>query len=97
MTDDLVATVHGDVYHQTETTTSIASSNSDGTILPAYAVADFRVVTESKSRGWSVIANVKNAFNRVYLVRGIPIGSLEFNTEVPGNPRTYSITGRIKF
>jgi iron complex outermembrane receptor protein len=65
--------------------------------LPAYAIADFRVGIESKSRGWSVMANVKNAFNRVYFVGGIPIGNLELNTDVPGNPRTYSISGRIKF
>jgi iron complex outermembrane receptor protein len=97
VSDDLVATVHGDVYHQTSTTISTQSSNGEGTNLPAYTIADFRVGIESKSRGWSVSANVKNAFNEVYYTGGIPLGVLEFNTLLPAQPRTYSITARIKF
>jgi iron complex outermembrane receptor protein len=97
VSDDLVATVHGDVYHQTSTTISTQSSNGEGTNLPAYTIADFRVGIESKSRGWSVTANVKNAFNEVYYTGGIPLGVLEFNTLLPAEPRTYSITARIKF
>jgi iron complex outermembrane receptor protein len=97
VTDDLAATVHGDVYHQTSTTVSTQSANGESANLPAYVIANFHVGIESKSHGWSVTANVKNAFNHVYYTGGIPLGILEFNTLLPGEPRTYSISARIKF
>jgi iron complex outermembrane receptor protein len=97
VTDDLAATVHGDVYHQTSTTVSTQSANGESANLSAYVIANFHVGIESKSHGWSVTANVKNAFNHVYYTGGIPLGILEFNTLLPGEPRTYSISARIKF
>jgi iron complex outermembrane receptor protein len=97
VTDDLAATMHGDVYHQTFTTVSTQSANGESANLPAYVIANFHAGIESKSHGWSVTANVKNAFNHVYYTGGIPLGTLEFNTLLPGEPRTYSISARIKF
>jgi iron complex outermembrane receptor protein len=98
LTSDLFATLHGDAYHQTSTTTSTQSTNSAGTALPAYTIADFHVGIESKKGGWSITANVKNAFNEVYYIGGIPTGTIyQINTLIPGQPRTYSISTRIKF
>jgi iron complex outermembrane receptor protein len=98
VTDDLFATLRGDVYHQTSATISTESTNSAGTTLPAYTLADFHVGIESDKGGWSITANVKNAFNEVYYIGGIPTGSIEqLNTAIPGQPRTYSINARKNF
>ena len=78
-------------------TVSTQSANGESANLPAYVIANFHAGIESKSQGWSVTANVKNAFNHVYYTGGIPLGILEFNTLLPGEPRTYSISARIKF
>ena len=92
----LNAIAHVDVYRQTSSTISTQSANFDGTGLPAYTVANFRLGIEDPDR-WSVVASVKNAFNRVYYTGGAPLGELEFNTLIPGDPRTYMLTARIKF
>ena len=43
-------------------------------------------------------AHLKNAFNRVYYVGGIATGELfQFNTVVPGSPRTFFVDARFKF
>jgi iron complex outermembrane recepter protein len=94
---NLNAVAHGDVYRQTSTTDSTQSENFEGTGLPAYTVANFRLGIEDPTHGWSVVASVKNAFNRVYYTGGAPLGQLEFNTLIPGDPRTYMLTARIKF
>ena len=95
---DLEAVLHADVYYQTSTTTSTLSANSVGTKLPAYSVADFGLGLQDQHNRWSVMAAVKNAFDRVYFIGGIPLGTVEqFNTRIPGVPRTYSLTGRLRF
>ena len=53
---------------------------------------------EDQARGWSVSANVKNAFNRVYYVGGEALGLLfQDNMADVGDPRTYSVGARYKF
>jgi iron complex outermembrane receptor protein len=52
----------------------------------------------SGSQGWSLSANIKNAFNRVYYVGGIGFTSLlSMNTVVPGPPRTFLVEARYNF
>jgi iron complex outermembrane receptor protein len=48
--------------------------------------------------GWSVAANVKNAFNRVYYVGGLAaINVTTTNAVIPGDPRTFVVTLRYNF
>ena len=98
VTADLSATLHGDVYHQASAETSTLSVNRTGTTKPAYTLANFGVDIESEKDGWALTTSIKNAFNEVYYIGGIPTGALyQINTLIPGLPRTYSIGARIKF
>lgn len=95
---NLRASLRGDLYAQTSTYfSSTGTTLNPGTKLTGYAVADFRVGIES-SDGWSVSANLKNAFDRTYFVGGVGFSSLfAVNTAVPGDPRTFLVEGRFKF
>jgi iron complex outermembrane receptor protein len=98
LTNYFAGTVHADVYHQLSATISPSSSNSAGTTLPAYTTADFGMGIESDKGRWSITANLKNAFNKVYYIGGIPTGEiLQLNTLIPGQPRTFTIQGRVRF
>jgi iron complex outermembrane receptor protein len=90
--------VHGDVYSQSSSFTSPRSTNNFGTVISGYTLANFRVGVEDSKVGWSLTANLKNAFNRVYYVGGLPTGeSFSVNTLIPGEPRTFTIEARFKF
>jgi iron complex outermembrane receptor protein len=97
--NNLTFTVHGDAYDQSGTYFSpTANTLNPGTHLPGYAVANFATGLENPKQGWSVTANVRNAFNHVYYVGGIGDASLAgVNTAVPGAPRTWSVEARYKF
>ena len=96
--EDLSATAHGDLYYQSSSTTSPRSFNYAGTHIPGYELANFRLGIESKSHGWSITGNVKNAFNKVYYAGGLQVGEIyQINTLVPGDPRTYTVEVRYKF
>ena len=59
---------------------------------------NFRVGLEDTKTGLSVAAHLKNAFNRIYYVGGIATGELfQFNTVVPGSPRTFMAEVKLKF
>jgi len=93
----LAVILHGDVYDQTKIAYSSTANINVGAFLPGYAVADFRVSLQSK-QGWTVSAIVKNAFNRVYYAGGIAAAELfQFNTAIPGDPRTASLDLHYKF
>jgi iron complex outermembrane receptor protein len=94
----LHGTLHGDVYHQTESwVSSTGDTLNPGTQIPGYTIANFRAGIESDS-GWSLSASVKNAFDEVYYVGGIGFASLfAINTVIPGAPRTYFVEARYKF
>jgi iron complex outermembrane receptor protein len=48
--------------------------------------------------GWSLTANVKNAFNKVYYTGGFALGEIyQINTLVPGDRRTFTVELRYKF
>ncbi len=95
----LTASLRADAYAQglTYYSSSVNSLNA-GAVLPGYGIADFRLGLEDKEAGWSVTANLKNAFNHVYYVGGLAFYSLfALNTEVPGAPRTIVVEARYKF
>jgi iron complex outermembrane receptor protein len=59
---------------------------------------NFRVGLEDRKAGWSVAANVKNAFNRVYYVGGLAaINVITTNAVIPADPRTFVVTLRYNF
>ncbi len=93
----LAVIVHGDIYDQTKIAYSSTANINVGAFLPGFAVTDFRVGLESR-QGWTVSAIVKNAFNRVYYAGGIAAAELfQFNTAIPGDPRTVAVEVRYKF
>lgn len=95
---NLTGQLHGDVYHQSKTFVSPVSVNPNGTTISGYTLANFRVGIADEATGWSLTANLKNAFNRIYYAGGIPLGEiLDVNTLVPGEPRTFTVEARIKF
>lgn len=92
-------TARVEVYGQTASTYSSteATLNPD-TGLPGYGLVNFRLGLDQTQQGWSVSANLKNAFNHVYYVGGVGFGSIfTFNTIVPGDPRTWQVEARYKF
>ena len=95
---DIHGLLHADVYSQSSNFTSPQSSNNQGSIVPAYTLANFRLGVGNSKAGWSLTANLKNAFNRVYYVGGLPTGTVfQVNTLIPGEPRTFTVEARFKF
>jgi iron complex outermembrane receptor protein len=87
--DTMNIALRGATYYQSESYTSPRSQNFAGTTMPSYAVTDFRLTLQSTRHGWSLALNLKNAFNRVYYVGGLPTGEIyQLNSLVPGAPRT---------
>lgn len=98
VSDSLSLLLHGDAYGQTETFTSPRSANFAGTRIGGYVLANFRLGIRDNNAGWTLSANLKNAFNRVYYGGGLPTGEIyQINTLVPGNPRTISVQLQYKF
>lgn len=98
LSGNLKGTVHGDLYAQNKVFTAPKSSNNYGTVLSGYALANFRIGVEDTVAGWSLTANLKNAFNHVYYVGGLPVGEIyQINTVIPGDPRTFTAEARFKF
>jgi len=95
---ELSGILHGDVYHQTKTFTTPRSQNDAGAVIGAYTLANFRVGIEDDKVGWSLTANVKNAFNQTYYVGGLATGEIfQINTLIPGEPRTFTVEARLRF
>ena len=96
---DMSASLRGDVYRQSKTFFSSAQAAlNPGAVIPGYTLVDFRAAIENKNRGWSLAANIKNAFNRVYYVGGLPFESVfALNAAVPGAPRTFFVQAGYRF
>lgn len=95
---DMNVVLHGNVYGQTKSFTTPRSANSFGTRIEGYLLANFRIGLENDASGWSVTANLKNAFNKAYFAGGLPTGEIyQINTLIPGEPRTFTIQARFKF
>ncbi|WP_340265730.1 TonB-dependent receptor, partial [Sphingobium mellinum] len=92
------ASLHGEVYAQSKVNVSVQSLFSEGSVLPGYALVNFRAGLEDHDAGWSLTANLKNAFNKIHYVGGIPFGGLlGFANRLPGDPRTITVEARYKF
>jgi iron complex outermembrane receptor protein len=92
------ASLRGDVYAQTETFFSSTGNLNPGTVLPKYELVNLRFALENKDAGWTIAALVKNVFDKTYYVGGVALGELfQFNTAVPGDPRTYMVNARFNF
>jgi iron complex outermembrane receptor protein len=99
ITADLALAVRGELYDQTKIYySSTFNTLTPDTAIPGYAVANFRVGLDDTKAGWSVAANIKNAFNRVYYVGGLAaINVITTNAVIPGDPRTFVVTLRYNF
>lgn len=94
----VTASLRGDLYSQSSFYFSSTANNNTGARINGYSLTNFRLGIEDSNAGWSLAANLKNAFNRVYYVGGIATGELfQFNTVVPGAPRTFLMEARFKF
>jgi iron complex outermembrane receptor protein len=94
----LELTFRSDVYAQESIWFTSTGNLNPGTQLPGYALVNFRVGLQDEAAGWSVSANLKNAFDRVYWVGGVALGELfQTNTAVPGEPRTFLLETRYRF
>lgn len=91
--------LRGDVYAQSASWfSSTGSTLNPGSEIPGYGTANFQVGIEDVDAGWSLTANVKNAFDKTYYVGGIGFASLfAVNTVIPGAPRTYSVEAKYRF
>jgi iron complex outermembrane recepter protein len=95
---DLTASLRSDVYAQSSTYFSSTGNLNPGTKLPSYKLVNFRVSIDDDKAGWSIAANLKNAFKKTYYVGGVGLGELfQFNTAVPGDPRTFLVEARLRF
>ena len=98
LSTDLSASLRSDLYAQSSTYFSSTGNLNLGTKLPSYTLVNFRIGIEDDSAGWSLAANLKNAFKKTYYVGGVGLGELfQFNTAVPGDPRTFLVEARLKF
>jgi iron complex outermembrane receptor protein len=92
--------LRGEVYRQG---LSYFGSQNDSTVpgvdMPAYTLANFRVGLEDiLGSRVSLAAYVKNAFNKVYYVGGVPNGAdLSLTDAVPGDRRVYFLQASYKF
>lgn len=93
-------TIRGEVYDQS---LSYFGSQNDSTVpgveISGYALTNFRVGLEDiMGSKVSVAAYVKNAFNKVYFVGGVPNGAdLSLTDAVPGDRRVYFIQVGYRF
>ncbi len=92
------ASLRGDVYAQTKTYFSSTGNLNPGTVLPSYELVNVRLALENKEAGWTIAALVKNLLKKTYYVGGVGLGELfQFNTAVPGDPRTFMVSARMNF
>lgn len=98
VSDAITASFRSDLYSQSKFWFASTGNRSPGAQIQGYTLVNFRAGIENSQEGWSLSANLKNAFNRVYYVGGIATGELfQFNTVVPGAPRTVMVEARMKF
>lgn len=98
VSNSITASLRSDLYSQSSFFFASTGNRSPGAQVDGYTLVNFRVGLADDDAGWSISANLKNAFDRVYFVGGIATGELfQFNTAVPGAPRTFMAEVRYKF
>lgn len=91
-------TFRTDVYAQESLWFTSTGNLNPNTELPGFGLVSFRIGLQDEAAGWSVSANLKNAFDKVYWVGGVALGELfQTNTAVPGEPRTFLLETRYRF
>lgn len=96
--NSITASFRSDLYSQSLFWFASTGNRSPGAHIDGYTLVNFRLGLEDSDAGWSVSAHLKNAFNKVYYAGGIATGELfQFNTVVPGAPRTFFAEARFKF
>jgi iron complex outermembrane receptor protein len=96
--DRFSLTVRGESYTQTGTYYSSSGNLNPGAAFKGYSIENFRVGLDDTRSGWSLSANLKNAFDKTYYVGGTAIAQLlDYNTALPGAPRTFTIQAQYKF
>jgi iron complex outermembrane receptor protein len=94
----LELTFRPELYGETSDWTSGTGNLDPGTQLPGYVLTNLRLELHNSARGWSVSANVKNLFNRVYYIGAESLGTLfQVDTATPGDPRMMTVEGRYNF
>lgn len=95
---DISAKFRTDYYAQSMFYYTSTANNNPNAKISGYDLVDFRIGLEDERNGWSLSANLKNAFKKTYYVGGIATGELfQFNTVVPGAPRTFLVEARYNF
>ena len=95
---DYSLSLRGDVYSQSSVSISALGPKRPETTLPSYTVVNFRAGLANDVGGWSLAGLVRNAFDELHYVGGVPLGGLfQLNTAVPGEPRTYLVEARYQF
>ena len=96
--DTVSASFRSDLYSQSLFWFASTGNRSPGAHIDGYTLVNFRLGIEDTKTGLSLSGHLKNAFNRVYYVGGIATGELfQFNTVVPGAPRTFMVEAKLKF
>jgi iron complex outermembrane recepter protein len=94
----ITALLHSDAYSQTKVFYTSTGNVNTQAVTPDYTLVNFRLGLQDETAGWSLTANLKNAFKKIYYVGGLPLaGLLQINTIIPGEPRTFTVEGRFKF
>ncbi len=96
--DRFTATLRGETFSQTGTYYSSTGNLNPGAQFAGYTIVNFRLGLVDSKSGWSLSANLKNAFNKLYYVGGTAIAQLlDYNTALPGAPRTFTVQLSYKF
>ncbi|MEJ7935814.1 TonB-dependent receptor [Sphingobium sp. AN558] len=98
VTASIEAIFHGDVYAQSKTNTYVRREAGAGSTIPSYALVNFRIGLNDADAGWSLTANLKNAFDKAHYVGGSALGEVfGYNMLAVGDPRTFTLEARYKF
>ena len=96
--DSLELSFRTDVYGEASDWFTGTGNLDPGAKLPSYVLTNFRLALDNKAAGWTLSANLKNAFNRVYYIGGEALGTLfQTDTATPGEPRIVTVEARYNF
>jgi iron complex outermembrane recepter protein len=96
--DSLALSFRTDIYGEASDWFTGTGNLDPGAKLPAYFLTNFRLALDNKAAGWTLSANLKNAFNRVYYIGGEALGTLfQTDTATPGEPRIVTVEARYNF
>jgi len=96
--DSLALSFRTDIYGEASDWFTGTGNLDPGAKLPSYVLTNFRIALDNKAAGWTLSANLKNAFNRVYYIGGEALGTLfQTDTATPGEPRIVTVEARYNF